>query len=137
MGKQIINNQTGTADTLKVMADKCINNFNELYSAIVTNTSDLTNHGSDGIHPFISSGDTIAMSSISGLTTSLTSLQDSIDRTDGNLTTLESTVDTNANDIVTINNTLMSMNSIINEQNAQIATLIGQIEDLYTIINNL
>lgn len=133
MSRQIINNTTVNPDTLKVAMDKVNDNFSELYSAVtgttattVTKTSDLTNDGADGTHPFITIQDvptTIAISGVTGLSTALSQIQ--------------SDVQDNDDDIVALNTTISTLTGIINTQNGQIATMQGQIADLYNIVNNL
>lgn len=133
MSRQIINNTTVNPDTLKVAMDKVNDNFSELYSAVtgttattVTKTSDLTNDGADGTHPFITLQDvptTIAISGVTGLSAALSQI--------------ESDVQGNTDDIVALNATISTLTGIINTQNGQIATMQGQIADLYNIVNNL
>ena len=128
--KQIINNTATDPDNLKVAMDKVNDNFSELYSAVtattVTKTSDLTNDGADGTHPFITLQDvttTIAISGVTGLSTALSQIQSDVQDNDDN--------------IVALNTTISTLTGIINTQNGQIATMQGQIADLYNIINNL
>ena len=116
-------------DTLQAAFTKVNNNFEELYSATtttVTKTSDLTNDGADGTHPFITLQDvptTIAISGVTGLSAALSQIQND--------------VQDNAADIVSLNTTISTLTGIINTQNGQIATMQGQIADLYNIVNNL
>lgn len=136
MAKQTIINtpaNSGLGDSLKVSMDKINSNFTELYTNIVTNTSDLTNDGSDGVNPFITMNDvptSIAISGVTGLSTIL-------DDVDTALTNLSNDTNANTDDIITINSALVTINGIINTQNGQIATIQGQIADIYNIINNL
>jgi chromosome segregation ATPase len=129
MSKQVVNNTNTNPDTLKVAFDKVNSNFDELYSSTastVTKTSDLTNDGSDGTHPFITIQDvptTISISGVTGLSSELSQINDAIQ--------------TNTDDIVTLNATISTLTGIINTQNGQIATMQGQIADLYNIVNNL
>mgnify|MGYP007100047528 CR=1 FL=1 len=137
MARQIINNipaDSGNGDSLKVAFDKVNANFAEVYSAVtattVTKTSDLTNDGADGTHPFISTNDSIAFSAV-------TSLQSTIDDLQSQIDTLNDTIsDLNA-DIVTQASTISTLSGIINTQNGQIAVMQADIADLYNIVNNL
>ena len=133
MSRQIIVNNpadSGNGDSLFVSMNKINANFAELYSGMtgstVTKTSDLTNDGADGIHPFITIQDvptTIAISGVTGLSTALSQIQ--------------SDVQDNTDNIVALNTTISTLTGIINTQNGQIAAMQGQIADLYNIINNL
>lgn len=131
MSRLVINNTNTNPDTLQAAFTKVNNNFEELYSAVtgtttVTKTSDLTNDGADGTHPFITLQDvptTIAMSGVTGLSAALSQI--------------ESDVQGNSDDIVALNTTISTLSGIINTQNGQIATMQGQIADLYNIVNNL
>ena len=130
MARQIINNTTVNPDTLKVAMDKSNSNFSELYTTVsaitVTKTSDLTNDGADGTHPFITIQDvptTIAISGVTGLSAALSQI--------------ENDVQGNTDDIVALNATISNLTGIINTQNGQIATMQADIADLYNIINNL
>ena len=130
MSRLVINNTNTNPDTLQTAFTKVNNNFEELYSAVtattITKTSELTNDGADGTHPFITLQDvptTIAMSGVTGLSAALSQIQ--------------SDVQDNTDDIVALNATISSLTAIINTQNGQIATMQGQIADLYNIINNL
>lgn len=130
MARQIINNTTVNPDTLKVAMDKSNSNFSELYTTVsaitVTKTSDLTNDGADGTHPFITIQDvptTIAISGITGLSAAISQIQNDVQG--------------NTDDIVALNATISTLTGIINTQNGQIATMQADIADLYNIINNL
>jgi hypothetical protein len=131
MSRQIINNTTVNPDTLKVAMDKSNANFSELYSAVtgttaVTKTSDLINDGADGVHPFITIEEvptTIAISGVTGLSATLTQIEDDVQN--------------NTDDIVTLNATISTLSGIINTQNGQISTMQADIADLYNIVNNL
>ena len=130
MSRLVINNTNTNPDTLKTAFTKVNNNFEELYSAVtattITKTSELTNDGADGTHPFITLQDvptTIAMSGVTGLSAALSQIQ--------------SDVQNNSDDIVALNETIKTLTGIINTQNGQIATMQGQIAELYNIVNNL
>ena len=130
MSRLVINNTNTNPDTLQTAFTKVNNNFEELYSAVtattITKTSELTNDGADGTHPFITLQDvptTIAMSGVTGLSAALSQIQ--------------SDVQDNEYDILALNTTISTLTGIINTQNGQIATMQGQIAELYNIINNL
>mgnify|MGYP001002827878 CR=1 FL=1 len=130
MSRLVINNTNTNPDTLQAAFTKVNNNFEELFSAVtattVTKTSELTNDGADGTHPFITLQDvptTIAMSGVTGLSAALSQIQ--------------SDVQNNSDDIVALNETIKTLTGIINTQNGQIATMQGQIAELYNIVNNL
>lgn len=141
---QTINNtpaNSGNGDSLFVMTTKVNDMFTEVYdniesisgATVITSTSQLTNDGADGTHPFISIEDvptSIAISGVTGLETRLEN--DEID-----IAALQTETGQQAIDINTLNDTITTLSGIITIQNGQISTMQGQIADLYNIISNL
>lgn len=147
MAKQTIINtpaDSGLGDSLKVAMDKCNSNFTELYTAVsgatITATSDLTNDGSDGTHPFITAQDlpsSFAMSAVTGLNSALSTINANIASISATTTGHTATIASMQSSITTITSALVAMNSTINTQNGQITAIQSDIADIYNIINNL
>ena len=137
MARQIITNtpaDSGNGDSLKVAFDKVNANFAELYTGVtantITKTSEIENDGADGVHPFLSTNDSIAISAVTSLQSSLTDLQDQIDALNETIVDLNSTIVAQAG-------TISTLSGVITTQNTQIASMQGDIADLYNIVNNL
>lgn len=147
MSRQIIITtplNSGNGDTLPVAFGKVNDMTQELYASLtgssITNTSELTNDGADGTHPFITIEDvptTIQISGVTGLSTILSNLQSDLD-------TVETVTYDNQNDVAALqtqlgdaNLAIQSMNTLITNQNTLITAMQAQIADLYNIVNNL
>lgn len=144
MAKQTINNtpaDSGLGDSLKVSMDKINANFTEVYNnvasisgaTVITTTSQLTNDGADGTHPFITIEDVPTSIAISGVT----GLETRLSNDEGDIAALQTENGEQAIAINDLNDTITTLTGIINTQNGQISTMQGQIADLYNIINNL
>lgn len=143
--RQNINNNpadSGLGDSIKVAFDKTNNNFIELYDSLsgitsITKTSELINDGSNGTNEFISVGDSIPMSAITGLITSIQNLNSDINNLSIELSGNTDSITTIQDDINAINSSITDLISSINTQNGLISGIQSDIADIYNIINNL
>lgn len=154
MSRQIITTtplNSGNGDTLPVAFGKVNSMTEEIYTSlsglsatVITNTSQLTNDGADGTHPFITIEDvptTIEMSQVTGeegtLNTVLEGMQLQLDDFDARVYISEQDIADLQTGLSDANTAIQAMNTIITNQNTLITAMQAQIADLYNIVNNL
>lgn len=144
--RHVINNTpsgSGLGDNLHISFGKVNDMTEEIYgilgtlsgSLAKTKTSEFTNDGEDGTHPFLTTEDSIAIGSVTGLQTSLNQLESEIETVSGSLASVNQSISTLQSNENTINNTLTSILATLTSQQSQITAIQEDIAQIYSIIN--
>lgn len=139
---EIINNtpvNSGLGDNLKVAFDKVKSNFAELYSLVealaapVTETSQLTNDGEDGVNSFITALDipnTYTIADIIGLQSTLNNLQNAINVAVDDISVLQGDSAALNASIASLSALIVTQNALIASQNLSISTINAEIIEI-------